>query len=360
MMNKGMTETVSRRGVTRTSDASAEGHASPRRSKETMRQRWLPRFPNYAHATTIDEVPASISEGEFVGRYVETHQPCVIRGGAKHWPAIEKWNANVFRAAVGHVPVGESWGFRYEPMPQYTWDYISEILAPLNSEMTYADFFDEVESDVHAAVQLCSEPLGRLGPLLDDLGGFSFLDLEKRPSRFYPSRLFLARAGYTEWHRHWGDETLTAQILAPKEFLLLPPDQTTFDAMRSMSLRGVWRVPSVYWPSAFAALIPARVVLEPGDVIYIPMHWWHTAESTDNALNISAAVTFRTPLRWLSEMRLPNARASIPLVFGVRALHAVRMRKLAPLLASLELTALSLAGFPLALWKNRNDRDWSR
>jgi hypothetical protein len=324
-----------------------------------MRCRWLSHFPNYGRAREIEQVAPGISEADFMARFILRHRPCVVRGGARHWPAVGKWNVELLRQAVGDVPVGRNFGFRLEPTPQYSLeDLLRTILQPLDGAMTYADFFDQVVSGDYPFVQLSSEPLRALRGLLNDVEGFAFFDLARHPARFYPDRLFLARAGYTDWHAHTGDETLTVQICGAKEFLLLPPDQATFRAMRPLSRRGVWRVPSIYWPAAFAALVPWRVALEPGDVVYIPMHWWHAAESADDALNVSLARVFRTPLRWLADLRLPNARFSVTANLLLGALHSARTLDVAPVRQALRLAWLTLGGFPLSLALNRS-AEWA-
>ncbi|HEY2510861.1 MAG TPA: cupin-like domain-containing protein [Polyangiaceae bacterium] len=318
-----------------------------------MRERWLPHFPNYERARGVEEVTPDIREHEFMERFVLRHHPCVVRGGAKHWPAVGKWNVAVLRASAGDMPVGTDYGFRFEPIPLYSLDMVVDVFSPLNGPMTLGAFLDQVEDEHHPYIQLNSEPIARFRELADDVGGFTFFDLEKHPARFYPDRLFLARAGYTDWHVHTGDETFTAQVCSPKEFLILPPDQATFDAIAPMARRGVWRIPPVYWPKSFAELVPYRVTLEPGDVIYIPMHWWHAAESTDNGLNVTIAHCFRTPVRWLSDLRLPNARFSVLINAGLSALLSAAARDARPLARALRLAAMTVGGFPVSLFHNR-------
>jgi hypothetical protein len=178
--------------------------------------------------------------------------------------------------------------------------------------------------------------------LTEDLGAIGFLDRDALPAYFYGNRFFISKRGYTDWHVHFGDETLTAQLQGTKEFLLLPPDSATFSTMLGMSRRGVWKTPVPCWPEDFATLRAYRVVLQPGDAVYIPMHWWHAAEAVGDDINITFARVFGTPTRWLSDIRLANVRFSLvaSLLFAVaESLRSRRPRHIRPLLRLAWMTA---------------------
>ncbi|XP_012267185.2 bifunctional peptidase and (3S)-lysyl hydroxylase Jmjd7 [Athalia rosae] len=49
----------------------------------------------------ISEVEDSISPLAFYREYVSKNLPLVIRGGTKHWPAVNKWNTSYFRRKLG-------------------------------------------------------------------------------------------------------------------------------------------------------------------------------------------------------------------------------------------------------------------
>lgn len=46
--------------------------------------------------TVLDELSAEPTALEFM-RYVSRNRPFVVRGGAKHWDAVRKWDANYLR-----------------------------------------------------------------------------------------------------------------------------------------------------------------------------------------------------------------------------------------------------------------------
>jgi hypothetical protein len=313
----------------------------------------LRRFPHYETAASIDDVDSTISPDDFYARYVLVHRPCVIRGAAGGWAAIEDWTSEQIRSRIGASRLGSrSPGVRTEPLVEYGG---SRAAAPVN-QLTVAEFLDQVADPEVERVQMYAERLDGLDALAGDLGTFSFLDIERHPPRFYSDRAFMSRRGYTDWHVHTADETITVQLVGVKEFLLLPPDAATFKAMLPMAKRGVWKVPRREWSTGFSQLVPARVVLHPGDAVYIPMHWWHAVEAHGDDLNVTVARVFGTPLRWMSDVRVTNVRFALlceavnTIQSSIAARRPRRMRTLA------RMTALVMAGLPAALWHNRSRR----
>src|SRR5262245_50261153 len=119
-----------------------------------MRVRWLPRFPNYDRAYEVEVVQADLSEPDFMERFVLRHRPCVVRGGAKHWPAVKKWDVELLRSAAGDLAIGKDYALRLEPIPLYSLDRILDFVAPLNGPLTLAGFLDQVVSNDYPYVQL--------------------------------------------------------------------------------------------------------------------------------------------------------------------------------------------------------------
>jgi hypothetical protein len=314
-----------------------------------MRPRWLPGFPNYDRAHPIVEVGPDIREEEFLRRFVQGHQPCVIRGLAKQWPALKRWNPDTLRQLVGDVPVGHGIGVRFQPLTEYGLDRL--FTSPV--QMSFGQFLSEVETRQRPYVQLGAEPLSSFQPLLEDLGEVTVVNLDLHPARLTDDRFFFSRAGYTDWHTHLADETLTIQLRSSKEMLLLPQDEKTFEAMWPVARRGVWQTPEPCWTEGFRQLIPFKAILEPGDALFLPVHWWHAAESTDDELNVTLAKVFRTPTEWMCDLRLPNVRSSLRLLSFFAILGAARSRSLLPIVNVTKFATSTLAGFPRALSRNK-------
>ena len=307
----------------------------------------LRRSPNYDNASAIAEVDATnLTPYEFHNTYVLAHQPCVIRGAAAHWPAITNWDVGSLRAAVGETTMGvQSIGVLYEPLVEYSPKRLSAT-----SPMTMNEFLDEIEGP-RPRVQMYAERLTSLEQLSSDLGTFTGIDVSTRRARFYQDRFFLSRRGYTDWHVHTGDETLTAQLVGHKEFLLHEP--AAMKTLLPMAKIGVWQTEPGAWPVSFASLVPRRVVLHPGDVIYIPMHWWHAVEALGDSLNATYAHVFATPWRWMGDLRLQNVRFSVVAALGRSLIESIRSRRPRQLRHVARVLGTVVVGLPAALWHNR-------
>ncbi|MEO0601185.1 MAG: cupin-like domain-containing protein, partial [Myxococcota bacterium] len=198
-------------------------------------------------------------------------------------------------------------------------------------------------------VQLYAEPLHGLTGLEADVRPEELLDPGTEEPILYATRFFMSQRGYTDWHVHYDDETLLVQLVGTKELLLLSPDNRTFCSMLPLSMR---RPGSGRHTRGVERLVPHRVVLEPGDALSIPMHWWHCAEALEDGLNISLAHTFGTPQRWRAEPRLLNTWFSIVIAVinvGAQSVAARRPRGVRPFVRS---TAAVVRGAPSALRRN--------
>ncbi|GBF99754.1 hypothetical protein Rsub_12529 [Raphidocelis subcapitata] len=53
----------------------------------------------------IDEVEGAIEPAEFLRRYVGPNKPLIVRGGARHWPAVGRWDRRYLAETAGHETV---------------------------------------------------------------------------------------------------------------------------------------------------------------------------------------------------------------------------------------------------------------
>lgn len=301
----------------------------------------LSRTPNYERALPVDSVDAaSISPEQFHRDYVARNRPCVLRGAVKHWPAFERWHQPAYlKSKVGDVMLSA----RSAPTAEYVGVADEAIRADLEvkdraifEDISFHEFVDRATSSPEQLV-LHSIPLnGRTGlqALNDDVGTFSFVR-NLTGSRMYPSiRAFFYRHSYTDWHYHASDEALMTQVVGSKEVLLLPPDQASWDAMWPVLCKTGYGfgVDHKRFPK-YSAIVPSRVIVGPGDALFIPTYWWHAVASIDNQFGITVAATFKTPLHINADWRFPGTRRLArkvlptrggPIVLGVLLYSFVR------------------------------------
>ncbi len=298
--------------------------------------------PNYAQARPLEEIDArSISESEFQRNHVMRNRPCVLRGAVSHWPACAKWRDPAYlKERTANLPMPA----RRQPLPEYIHAAHPSIRAELTERyerahemMAFHDFLAEAHAEPKQLVlgSVLLEPSSELGPLHKDLGDFPFLKTLSGSRMYPPYRAFIYRHSYTDWHYHATDETFMTQVVGTKEVLLLPPHQETWDALWPVVCQTghLFGVDVARFPR-FGKIVPIRVVVKPGDALYIPAYWWHAVASIDNEFGVTVAATFSTPLHINGNLRYPATRRFIkrfwrsrraPMIAG--ALVAALVRK---------------------------------
>jgi hypothetical protein len=273
----------------------------------------LSRFPGYETARPLAEL-SSLDPAAFERDYVRRNRPVVVRGGAARWPCCEAWTLEGLRERLAGVEdlFAESQGLLEQRMREYAGSTVGaerdalREARPRGSLAHARVFLERIERGerlVAYAVPLQTPGLERM---CADLGQLPFAPaLSSREARFYRPRLFLYRGGYTDWHFHYADETCTVQARGTKEVLLLPPDPRTFATLWPIFRhQGSWEAD----PAAFRGLSPLKVRLQPGDVLYIPVFWWHAVEPVDDEIGATLALPFASSPEIQFDLRFAAAR----------------------------------------------------
>jgi hypothetical protein len=300
---------------------------------EELGGRKLSSFPGYERARPVEEVDVeNLSERAFREDFVRKNRPVVVKGAAQHWPAC-RWDEITFRRQLNKVEnLFARDGFLItEPFGEYQGGVLEvrrrmRRATPSISGEAFLKRLDGSEQLTAYAVPLKTPGLE---PFEKGLGKFGFIDPEDAPARLanYASRVFVHRESYTDWHLHQADETLTVQLLNPKEILLLPTDRPNFTRLwRTLAKRPGWEISAGTDPE-FETVTPQRVLLQPGDAIYIPVFWWHAVESVSDSLGATVAFTFASPQDVQFDPRFAAARLNLKMALAER-----RQRKFLPLM----------------------------
>jgi hypothetical protein len=224
----------------------------------------------YQRAMEIERFPVP-SRAEFEKNYVSARKPVILTGVASAWPACARWSLDYLRSTVGHkvLPV------RIFPKDRDdNWVSSAQRLMPVSE---FIDTLDRKDRPGNPYLEFRSLQQD-LPELLGDVRLPSYFD-EKR---LFNLVLFLGRDSIAPTHYHPLEENFLCQVLGRKRVLLYPPEQTP--CLYPLP----WNTPDTPCFSRVAALNPdlekfprfkdARpidVVIEPGEMLYIPLHWWH-------------------------------------------------------------------------------------
>jgi len=126
-------------------------------------------------------------------------------------------------------------------------------------------------------------------------------------SRFAYSLLFCGRDTYSPPHFHPTMQAVLCQLEGAKRFLLFPPDDTPH--LYPMRWRGPaynfsqidFDVPDFARFPRLAGTRPRACTVHPGEMLFVPVHWWHVV----HGLGVSLSVTHFWRAR-LSAWRFPD------------------------------------------------------
>ncbi len=251
---------------------------------ERMERQWL-LAPSAAHV----ERRAGIGSDEFLERYYAPRRPAILLGEAANWPALAKWTPDYLRTSVGAKAVK----CRVERVP----DAGPEAGVDAGERELNFDRVIELAAGAGApagaravAIEAALSPQNRqaLAPLLSDLG-----TLDKFLDRGDDGQL---RIGAPARLRHAAENTLIVSLVGRLRFELFSASAALH---RALDANG--GAPGLDVPGADAAGIPAlrdanvcNVTLSPGEMLFLPLGWWHRAQALDFAVSI-AYTNFRWP-----------------------------------------------------------------
>lgn len=238
--------------------------------------------PTTQSATPTHDVDtvAHIDGDSFLKNYIQPKQPLVITGMMDSWPAMNKWSFEFFRdlnsestvhIEEGNIMQGET-GFRKQTFR----DYIQQLI--------------EQDSESAAGAYLSVFKVFDEFPQLRDDVDFSLLNQHKIK---HSTVGWLGPAGtVTGYHIDWGDNIL-AQVHGRKCVHLAAPEDTPnmyvskkFDQGARLSEVDLHNWDEEKFP-LFGKVKHQKIILDAGQMLFIPRGWWHHVESMDKSISVS-------------------------------------------------------------------------
>jgi hypothetical protein len=235
-------------------------------------------------ATSIDRC-YRLSKSKFTRHYLFPKKPVVINGSIDQWAALKTWSPSNFKARFGDRRIaidGKVWTIA---------DFIDRVSssgpespAPYLRNVIIEDSFPELLEEISPLPPYCT-PNWLGGPLADALrsrlhGGTPELYIGGSGGKFP----FLH---FDSYHTN----AFICQICGTKEFTLYSEDQTPliYVSPRQYNASTVSDIenPDLRKFPLFAKARPTRFRLEPGEVLFIPGGWWHTAKILSPSISVS-------------------------------------------------------------------------
>src|SRR6185295_11201882 len=249
--------------------------------------------PNVARATPLTRAisrsvevrrASELPYVRFLKEFVEPRIPVVVQGGTDAWPAMKKWTPEYFKTRFGPTPVEVGYDTKM-PFDRF----IDEVLAstdenpgPYMYRLFLHEHLPELLPDV-TPQNPYAFPRRYASPLM--------LPYWRRPDGYL--KLLIGGVGGRFPIMHYDGDNAHAtitEIYGDKEIVLYPPGDSAYlypKAERANHF-GV-DDPVNQELDRFPLLAKAtqhRAVLSPGDAVFVPCGWWHTAR----ALTVSISV----------------------------------------------------------------------
>lgn len=242
-----------------------------------------------AGSDAIEETGPLTAE-DFLNRFYATSRPVIMRGAIADWPALKRWTPDYLKQQVGAGEVEFQGGRNNDPNFELYKDNHKH-------RMPFDGFIDLITgagggNDAYLTAYNSASNSAVLAPLEADIGRIGILTGA-------PGMLWIGPGGtFTPLHFDLTNNLL-AQIVGTKHLVLLPPSETPKLANTRHVFSDVHDVTDPECLARYPEAESARqfeVTLEPGDLLYIPVGWWHQVVAED----FSVMQTY-TDFRWAND-----------------------------------------------------------
>jgi hypothetical protein len=241
-------------------------------------------------AAAVERVEG-LSGDDFLDLYYAPGRPVIVAGAMHGWAALERWTPDYLAKKVGAAMVEYQGGRDGNPDFDTEQDRHRQI-------MPFDRFIGEIVAsgfgnDMYMTAANSAANRQALAPLDADLGT---LDDYLTPG---PPTMWIGPAGTFEPLRFELANQLLAQVTGSKRVVLAPPAETQRLYNQQGTHSGVRDTTDEARLNLYPLARAARtfeVDLEAGDLLFVPIGWWHQVTALDFSVTLAYA-NFRWPNR---------------------------------------------------------------
>ena len=230
---------------------------------------------------------SELADDDFLEHFYAPGRPCIIEGGARGWSALDRWTPDYLKSRVGSAEIEFQGGRETDPLFELLKDRhkrrmpFDQFIDAITGQTSNDAYITAYNSDANrTALAPLDADLGHASDYLTPGGGMMWIGPE---GTFTPLHCDLTN-------------NMLVQIIGRKKLTLVPPSETG----RLANHRHVFSdVHDLKDPQRLARYPDAAgvgyfdVEIGPGDMLYIPVGWWHQVTS----LSFSVMLTY-TNFRW--------------------------------------------------------------
>jgi len=220
----------------------------------------------------------------FLRDYVTTNRPVVIQNAAPEWGALQKWTPEYFKDHFGSQTVEVTYGVKEQlgkvmdgvlaSTAEKPGPYLHKVIIHQHMPVLLADL--SPENTYAFPMRYCSplmpkrfhRPDGYLKLLIGGVGG-------KFPLMHYDSD---------------NAHAIITEIYGDKEFVLFAPEDTPYvyphkNSPGTSQIDDLDHVDLTRFPD-FPKATQYRVIIGPGECMFVPSRWWHSARVVTTSVSV--------------------------------------------------------------------------
>lgn len=236
--------------------------------------------PNYGK---VERIP-HVSGPEFLEQFYVRNKPVIFTDLMDNWKALSLWNPQYFKENYGHVTVGAQ--FNRESNRQYEW-YRNKH----QKMVLFGDFVDQVlqggeTNDYYMGAYNSNFRREGLKGLLDDIELFpEYLTPTKDINR---TVLWFGPGGAITPLHFDPLNTFLCQVYGRKRVRLIAPSQKHLLGAYGYYFSNIdLEKPNIERYPQIKELDVIELILEPGEVLFLPVGWWHQVRSLEVSISVS-------------------------------------------------------------------------
>lgn len=267
----------------------------------------------------------NLSYDEFARNYLYPLRPVIVTDVLRKWPAMQRWTPEFFRREFGTLEFTH-YGANYDqggasdqPNVRFTLaDYI-ELVLESSEDKPVPYFRNKILAELFPSLMKDIEPLP--GYLFPNWIGERYLvgHVRRVLNRGGAVELFIGGKGSTFPVLHYdgaGAHAFLMQVYGRKEFIVYPPEQEPFlypspEQSNLSMIRDVSRADLNRFP-LFSKAVSTTFILEPGELLFVPSHWWHATRMLTPSITLAANVLNQS--NWHELMKFVAKKRRNPLV----------------------------------------------
>lgn len=226
---------------------------------------------------------SALSREEFFRDYFHANRPVILQGLLDDWPAYRLWSPEYLKSTCGDAQV--------EIMAGRDADPNFEINCERHrATISFGDYVDcVVDGSGNDSYLVANNRFLETGPgqkLLRDIVPFpEYLDGGDLRCRAF---FWLGPAGTITPLHHDTMSLFLAQVVGHKRIAFISPDQTQHMYNRVGVFSDVdYERPDLARFPLFGHVVAEDFILNPGEVLFIPVGWWHHVRSLTASISVS-------------------------------------------------------------------------